>query len=357
MYSINYKSLETFHELENDWKELQDGAEMTYFQQYDWNNMLAELKWPHSRHYEIVFANVSRDNKPILIAPLFITKDNRYRNYPKGAYLFGNQGWSDYCNFIYKAFDINAVNFFLQEIKSRYGISSFCVANLKEESSLYNYLSKRGGVSSDEVSICVALDLPSSFEEYNQMLSKNAKQNIRTAHNRANKDGLTILYNHDEQQPDRQEFLFYKQKRALVKDKVELDILRRERNINSFQILINKLRKTYYKFINFEIPYYTPFEHDFNSHYLTVRNAENNELCASINYGVSSHRKEIVVMAIALNEKYNRYSPGMLGMYELITTQIQKKEFTRVDFTRGQENYKYVLGGISNNNHRISIVI
>ena len=357
MYSINYKSLDTIYELENDWKELQEGAEMTYFQQYDWNNMLAKLNWLHNQHYEIAFANVRRDNKSLLIAPLFITKDNRYRNYPKGVYLLGDQGWSDYCNLLYYEFDINAVEFLLKEIKSRYGISSLCVANLQEDSSLYKYLSQRGGVLTDEVSVCVSLSLPSSIEEYNQMLSKNAKQNIRTAYNRVKKDGLTFLFNHDEQHVNLQEFLLYKQRRASVKDKAELDLLRKGGKINTSQIIINQVRKLYYQYINFKMPYYTPFEHDVNSHYLTVRNAENNELCASINYGVCRHRNEIVVMAIALNEKYYRYSPGMLGLYDFIVTQIQKQEFTKVDFTRGQENYKYVLGGTSNNNHKLMLTI
>ena len=50
-------------------------------------------------------------------------------------------------------------------------------------------------------------------------------------------------------------------------------------------------------------------------------------------------------MAVGTDESFARYSPGMLLMLEFIKEQISLKEMNVVDFTRGNEFYKYALGG------------
>lgn len=356
-YSIKYYSLDTIHELEHNWLYLQKGFEMTYFQQYAWNSMLAAMSWPKNRHYEVVFAEVDSDNQPLLIAPLLMMKDNSYHNKPKGCYFFGDQGWSDYCNLIYKDFDADAVDFLFNSLKTKYGIGRINLSNLKEETSLYGYLIKMGKVVKDDVTVCVSLDFPSSVEEYNQLLSKSARQNIRTARNRAAKDGLSLEFCHDEQYTDVKEFLLYYQRRAEERDRKAVQTMSRGGGIFALHVLAHFFRSLYHKLTDFFAPEYTPFEDDVNSHFMTIRNAENGELMAGINYGISTNRGEIVVMAVSLNEKYKRYSPGMLILYDYITAQIQKQELYTIDFTRGQENYKYVLGGAAHNNHSISMEI
>jgi len=50
-------------------------------------------------------------------------------------------------------------------------------------------------------------------------------------------------------------------------------------------------------------------------------------------------------MAVGTNEQYERYSPGILLMYNFIDYIIKNKMYTVLDFTRGNEKYKYSLGG------------
>ena len=357
LFSIKYYTLATFQDLEKDWSLLQDGVDMTYFQQYAWNKMLAALPWSNNYHYEVVFAEIKESSRPLLIAPLLVIKDYRYRNYPQGYYFFGDQGWSDYCNLIYKDFDVDAVEFLFSSLKAHFGVGRINLSNLKEDTALYEYLVKTRKVIKDDVTVCVSLDFPSSVEEYNQLLSKSARQNIRTARNRASKDGLSLVYNYDERDTDIQEFLFYNQRRAEERDRKAVKTLSRGGGIIALHVLAQFFRSLYHKLTDFKAPEYTPFEDDVNSHFMTVRNAENGELMAGINYGISTNRDEIVVMAVSLNEKYKRYSPGMLILYDYITAQIQKQELHTIDFTRGQENYKYVLGGAAHNNHSISMEI
>lgn len=355
MYNIKYYSLAQFDDLKAAWTELQRGLDMTYFQSYEWNRMLAGLKWDNNKHFDIVFSVISLGESPVLLAPLFISKDNRYKNYPKGCYLWGDQGWSDYCNLVYIEFDKAAFDYLLESLCDQYEVNRFCFSNLKEETALYNYLASCYAVEQDDKTTCVGLSLPDTAEDYQKMLSKNARQNIRTARNRADKDGLTFTINHDDKQLNLQEFLFHKQRRAEIKDKRESEQNKDNTQSSIIQSIINHLRKQYYRVSRFKYPVYTPYEYDKDSKFLTIKNSQTGELCAGINYGRDDFRKEIVVMAISLNEKYNRYSPGILAIYDFIMTQFETREIRTIDFTRGSENYKFVLGGIVHNNHRITI--
>lgn len=64
---------------------------------------------------------------------------------------------------------------------------------------------------------CVTLQLPHTIEEYNKMLSKNSRQNLRTANNRLQKDGKTLIFNDDDQQVDRQECMRLREAKLSVK--------------------------------------------------------------------------------------------------------------------------------------------
>jgi CelD/BcsL family acetyltransferase involved in cellulose biosynthesis len=52
---------------------------------------------------------------------------------------------------------------------------------------------------------------------------------------------------------------------------------------------------------------------------------------------------------------FARYSPGMLLMHQFILKAIQEGKLQIVDFTRGDEKYKFALGGQLLFNHRVKI--
>lgn len=99
------------------------------------------------------------------------------------------------------------------------------------------------------------------------------------------------------------------------------------------------LRWHHYKFNR-----YTPFEDDSSSRFLTLTTKEG-ELCAAFNYGIDTAHDRVVMMAVATNDKFSRYSPGMLLIEEFIKESINKKKYKIIDFTRGNERYKYSMGG------------
>ena len=97
-----------------------------------------------------------------------------------------------------------------------------------------------------------------------------------------------------------------------------------------------------------DFPAYLPFYADKDSHFMTAY--INDELAAFFNYAFDVNHSEILLMAVGTNEKFVRYSPGVLLIYEYITSQIESKKIRTLDFTRGNEPYKYHLGG---SNHLI----
>ena len=52
-----------------------------------------------------------------------------------------------------------------------------------------------------------------------------------------------------------------------------------------------------------------------------------------------------VVMCAGVNPKFARYSPGLLSMYNQIKIFLEEQHLDSIDFTRGNEKYKYDLGG------------
>ena len=63
-------------------------------------------------------------------------------------------------------------------------------------------------------------------------------------------------------------------------------------------------------------------------------------------------------MAVSTNPDYYKYSPGILTIYNFVIEQMNKANgFAKIDFTRGKEKYKYVLGGVEHYNQLLEFSI
>ena len=84
---------------------------------------------------------------------------------------------------------------------------------------------------------------------------------------------------------------------------------------------------------------------------------EGGKLRAFFYYGFDIEKTRIRVMAAGTDLEYARYSPGMLLMYNFIINSIQEGKIREIDFTRGDEKYKFSLGGEQRLNHTIKFRI
>jgi len=337
-FSFKYYPISDFKQLKNVWHKLEIGQDMTYFQTFAWYEMLWELnKKIRNRRFDIGFAVVEKNCIPLIIAPLWIVKKTFGKYNRKGFYLFGRGGWSDYLNFIYKDFEGKAIEFIFSELKNKFDLYNLYLENIPENTSLHNYLKQHCEACEIMSQTCVGLSIEGlTFEEYKKLLSKQSRQNIRTANNRLARDGKTLVYNYDDCNVNINEFIAYRTIRVAKKNDWGGKTLRWK--IIDF-ISRKILRRGWYKF-----PEYAPFTHDANSKFMTAKTADG-VLCASFNYGISPDDRSIVLMGVSTNPEYARYSPGILLLFNFIENAINNGRYDFIDFTRGNESYKFALGG------------
>ena len=78
-YTIKYVPAKDLERIQDEWKELETGEEMTLFQSYKWYKMLLEKYIPEdTKNFESVYAVVEADGKTCMIAPLWIIKRRIY---------------------------------------------------------------------------------------------------------------------------------------------------------------------------------------------------------------------------------------------------------------------------------------
>lgn len=336
--SLKYYSMSDFRLLENLWRELESGVDMTYFQTYAWYEMLWNLnKNIKDKRFEIIFVAVKQEEKVIIIAPLWVVKKTFGKYNRKGFYLFGRGGWSDYLNFIYKDLNETAVTFLLEKLKDKFRLTDFYFENLPESTKLYELIGPNCNEDDISSQLCVGLSIDGlQSDQYLRLLSKQSRQNIRTANNRLARDGKTLVYNFCDSDINLDEFTAYRSMRVTKKNDWGGKTLK-WRIINFISTKI--LGRGWYKFAE-----YAPYSHDKNSIFMTAKTPDG-ELCASFNYGVSPDGRSIVLMGVSTNPLYSKYSPGILLLYNFINKTIETNRYDYIDFTRGNESYKFALGG------------
>ena len=80
---------------------------------------------------------------------------------------------------------------------------------------------------------------------------------------------------------------------------------------------------------------------------------EEGHLRAFFNYGYDSDGQCIRVMTAGTDLDFARYSPGVLLMYNFILNAIEAGQIKEIDFTRGDEKYKFSLGGQQRTIHTV----
>lgn len=276
------------------------------------------------------------ENTPLMIAPVqIIIKSIFFRNIGlrKGFYFIGRQGYSDYMNFVYKSFNPLIMDEILFFLMKRYGLKYFCFENVVKRCSAAVYLDKIKGISRVE-SVCMRIEFPDTFETYRRSLSKSVRQNIRTAFNRADRDGKVFNYEIidmiDEKTADK--LANIRNQRLKEKMKSSFDSLSPAgkayivlRNLlvkltSSPIDVMNEIKKCWCFIVR---------EHDeIAAFYFAVYQPEN---------------KTAYLLLAGVNKKYEWYSPGTAQLYSYIKDEIdaEKQQVEIFDLTRGNEKYKF----------------
>ncbi len=351
-YSVEIKLIRKTDDmvpLYDDWSKLETGNDMTCFQTFFWNSLLVE-QWKHSiydkQFSKIYFYIVKKNGQVKIIAPLLVQSVSVHFmdiGRKKGIYFLGTNGATDYLNFIYDEFDKDAFNRLFQALHTDFKGYKIRLELIREKTKV-NYFLRDNNYHLSGHFTSASVHVFDSPEEYTKILSKNTRQNIRTAINRVKKDKLdyelSIL-------TGRQPFQLVKNLDAIHSTRVA-DIRKKELSKNYvkrfYMSVQNKIVAMKEKKYNIILENMTNNE---NSVFVIVKL---DKQIVGYLYGIKD-KNVIRILQNCYDKSVGRYSPMFRGCYDFILGECTYHKFgvEEIDFTRGDESYKYKLGCEENN--------
>ena len=339
---IKEYSPEDFGALEKIWKNLETGEDMTVFQSYEW------YRWLNSAYSservkrtfrEWIYLVCSENGQAKMIAPIQIVKRGfciHGIGLKKGAYFIGRVGPSDYLNFIYRGFDVKAIETILDYLKKQYNIKLFTFEKLLTNTDSSVFLCSKYDIDLIRTIPAVSLILPLNLDAYNSLLKKHAKQNFRTAINRQNRDGYQfeheMVYSISPEQKRiilniREQRVKEKRKNIEARFSSRVFNFARERIICKFNANVDL----------FDCP---------NSQWCFL--VKDKDRIIGFFWGIRDVSKKCYYAVLAgVDEEYSWYSPSISHLHLWIKEQYEKDEMVVniIDFTLGEEKYKFDIGG------------
>jgi len=322
-----------FFKTKSIWKELYSTNELlspySSFEFAYWYHRFLHLAPSNILIRERFFIVKDMNNKPLAILP-FIHRKNRY-------YLYGDMCSSGYLDIITRNHLSNeAYDEIFSLLSARIENITLYFNKINERSNLLPYLLCK--TKEKSFSACVNISFGENYDEYFKSLSKNVRQNIRTAHNRLNREGLKY---------DVKVLLNKKITKAILKEELNIYVKRAE----------TRVAKGFNVFGKFYIKKLDPITislANMSNNFHSILYIEN-EIAAFIAGYIRNDGKTIVVPRHAINQKYSLYSPGALLISETIKYCIKNSRIRNLDLSRGDEKYKYAMGGKTHYNYSFVI--
>lgn len=350
MTEIKIFGCSEFDKIKSEWESLQNGEDMTVFQQYIWYYGLNEqylkdcFKKSETAQYYVVY----KDGKAKMIAPVHIRKHGvEYKGIgiSSGIYMIGQWSFTDYLNFIYNDFDEECAKAVIAELKKNYPRLSVHFNFVKESNAFDRFLKENYPESGTGQTICVQTLPHDSFEDYYHSLSKHTRQNIRTGINREKNSGIDIhieKFNTISKQNAEEFFSIY---------------VSRSKNKNTVNLRKDGFKNSIFKFYNKK--YNNNLKAGLKKfNYLTYSMENNPQSCL---IGIFSGPKKIGFIyclrenngdlrnsIVCFDEIYGFYTPGITSFYRYFKDYVysaNERTAVTIDMTRGTEKYKYALGG------------
>lgn len=329
------KKTSDIRDLENIWINIDsENNSLTEFQTFSWNKILYshfQKKKSIKKVSEIVFLVFETEKSKIIIVPLMLDMIE------KEASIFGQSSISDYLDFIYSQIEIDDLYNVVEYLLGMYPDFLFLFDRINESSLLFEMLTLKYQEISSERKICAKIEVKSNMN-YIHSLSKNSRQNYRTAVNRINKSNLTYEVSIDIGKVN------YQRLTKLY----SLYVMRRLEKVKSS---IRIKLKSFIKLVVMEVLHRS---NDVLSDYL---HSQENSLVAYINingdlaaYFAGIYKGRVLYISRAsISNKYKHFSPGVVCLIE--TVEKIRNDFDIIDLTRGDEKYKIQCGAKQHYNY------
>jgi CelD/BcsL family acetyltransferase involved in cellulose biosynthesis len=162
-----------------------------------------------------------------------------------------------------------------------------------------------------------------NYENYYSSLSKNARQNLRTAYNRLNRDGKVIEFKFNRHLTNGQ-----------FNEIMELYVKRHEQR---YGINTGSVKKWYLKHTNYSSK--SLRKHINAAHAMLYVDGE----LAGFMSGYLKDKRWIIPR-LSINSDYKFYSPGIILIDNVIKYMFENG-LTILDLAKGDEPYKFQMGG------------
>lgn len=329
--------------INEDWKKIFFNSSFPYFCSPEWHQVVLSLYEKTyltkkiNKLYYFNVANTYEENSIEfqLVGFFYVTKTIRGNVINFGHLL----GPSDYYDFIYMpSVTPTQIANTIKQIQSDFNAKEIRFSHVKSTSKIVEATKLLRSFQKKALN-CVAIALPFSYEEYFQRLSKNVRQNIRTAYNRLHKESFEL--------------------ELTVQTKAHADQIDFQ-NLKKMYFDRNKFRK---ENLNWKSKIYYGLDYLFHSQkdifdINAIKEADftlallkcNGEIAAYF-FGFKKN-KTLEINRVVINEEFKFYSPGLLLFNEFMK-KYSGSDLTCIDLTVGDEKYKYDLGGVTHKIYNI----
>lgn len=294
--------------------------------------------FPNKKYFDVFFLNVKKWKlKPVFyiaknnggMALIPLVEDRRKRVVSGFAPL-------DYFDVI-STDDISFVKECLVSVFELYRGWRLSFNRINESSKLFNALSTLDG----EKEICVKIDLPNQYEEYISGLSKHQRQNIRTANNHLLKDGVVSCFDSYD--------ISHKVPSSVWRNCLEIYRNRRSTKTGSYSGFI----KGVYKELCF--PLFKIINKNSSLSRLYVLSFNGKPVAFAFGM-LDRTANAFYTPVLSCNADIHSYSPGHILICEMVKSFINEGIET-FDLARGDEPYKYAMGGENHYNYSFNSLI
>lgn len=325
-------------ELKNVWQQFYDGNCCLYpYSSFDYNRIYNGVYKYKTSNWLAKSKNICYCSNGIVkvIMPLAIKK-NVIR-------LFAENTSAGHIDFIYDSsvdrYDMDNVFLLLKECYKGFVLR---LKNVNEKSLVAKYILD-GCVCDFKVTKkqpCVNIVFYDDYSQYYKGLTKSVRQNLRTAYNKVNKENVELR-------------LECKRggeiDRSLIKQQLKIYNKRNsEQRRGKDKGFIGKFKQLYFD----PLTLYSLEAKSTWSFSLYL----NNELCGFM-IGFETNFNSIVIPRLAIDSKFAKYSPGKLLINEAVKYLIDNSSIRNIDLSRGDEKYKYDMGGSTHWNYSFELLL
>lgn len=213
--------------------------------------------------------------------------------------------------------------------------SDFYFNRVREDSLTYEVLNQIA--ISGDYEECVKVELNTDFRHYFNALTKNSKQNFRTANNRIAKSGKEILFHRVNGR---------NVSKSVINEVIRLYLKR----IKIHGKRIGFVDRIFYK--NFDLGFASISRLNFTEICLLYIG---NELAAFMICLIDGDK--LLVPRLAIDESYSFFSPGVLLVISAVNDlQSNEKKIKTIDLMQGKEPYKFQVGGQIHRCHSFKLI-